>query len=98
MAIWNDVIKAVDPEAVVAEPLTWDRIAELEPKVSELLDEIKAECPREHDYLLVWSTYKGRLCELVGWGRTATSYPALRSSAAYDVVYYKLLNGLKDPE
>ncbi len=92
------VLKAVDSEAAVTEPLTWERIAELEPGVLVLLEEIKAERPREYNDLLIWRNYKQRLCELVGWDREATSYPELRSSCAYNIVYDKLLNSLRDPE
>ena len=48
------VRKAVDSEAAVKEPLTWEKVAELEPKVSGLLEEIKAERPREGNYLWIW--------------------------------------------
>lgn len=92
------VRKAADSEAAVTEPLTWERIAELEPKVLGLLQEIKAERPREGNYLWIWGKYKQRLSELVGWGREAATHPALRSSAAYNIVYDKLLNNLSDPE
>jgi len=91
------VLKAVDSEAAVTEPLTWERVAELEPKVLRLLEEIKAERPHEGNYLWIWGKYKQRLSELVGWGREATTHPALRSSAAYNIVYHKLLNSLRDP-
>jgi hypothetical protein len=89
--------KAVDSEAAVTEPLTWENIAELEPQVLGLLDEIKAERPREGNCLWIWGKYKQRLSELVGWGREAATHPALRSSAAYNIVYDKLLNSLSDP-
>jgi hypothetical protein len=92
------VQKAVDSEAAVTEPLTWERIAELEPKVLGLLEEIMAERPHEGNYLWIWGEYKQRLSALVGWGRDAATNPALRSSAAYNVVYDKLLNSLRDPE
>jgi hypothetical protein len=92
------VLKAVDSEAGVTEPLTWERITELEPRVLGLLEEIKAERPHEGNYLWIWRNYRQRLSELVGWGRTATAYPELRSSCAYNIVYDKLLHSLKDPE
>ena len=92
------VRKAVDSEAAVTEPLTWERIAELEPKVSGLLEEIKAERPHEGNYLWIWGKYKQRLSELVGWDRESGMHPALRSSAAYNIVYGTLLNDLRDPE
>jgi hypothetical protein len=92
------VRKAVDSEAAVTEPLTWERIVQREPKVLGLLKEIEAERPRESNYLWVWGRYKQRLSELVGWDREATTHPELRSSAAYNVVYHQLLNSLRDPE
>jgi hypothetical protein len=92
------VLKAVDSEAAVTQPLTWKRIAELEPKVLGLLEGIKAERPHEGNYLWIWRNYKQRLSELVGWDREATTLPALRSSAAYNIVYDTLLHNLKDPE
>jgi hypothetical protein len=92
------VRKAVDSEAAVTEPLTWEKVAELEPKVSGLLAEIKAERPREGNYLWIWGKYKQRLSEVVGWSREAATHPALRSSAAYNVVYDKLFHNLRDPE
>ena len=92
------VRKALDSEAAVTAPLIWEKIAELEPKVLVLLDEIKAERPRESNYLWIWGKYKQRLSELVGWGREAATHPELRSSAAYNIVYDKLLKSLRDPE
>jgi hypothetical protein len=92
------VRKAVDSEAALTGPLTWERIAQLEPKVLALLEEIKAERPCEGNYLWIWGRYKQRLSELVGWDREAATHPELRSSAAYNVVYHKLLNSLRDPE
>lgn len=92
------VRKAVDSEAAVTERLTWEKVAELEPKVSGLFEEIKAERPREGNYLWIWGKYKQRLSELVGWGREVATHPELRSSAAYNIVYDKLLHNLRDPE
>jgi hypothetical protein len=92
------VLKQIDSEAAVTKPLTWESIAELEPQLLVLLDEIRTERPHEHNYFLVWRKYKERLSELVGWGRTASVHPELRSSAAYNIVYYKLTDNLKVPE
>ena len=92
------VRKAVDSEAAVTEQLSWEKVAELEPKVSGLLEEIKDERPREGNYLWIWSKYKQRLSELVGWDREAAKHLELRSSAAYNIVYDKLLNNFGDPE
>jgi hypothetical protein len=92
------VRKAIDSEAAVTAPLTWEKVAELEPKISGLLEEIKAERPREGNYLWIWGKYKQRLSELVGWGREVATHPELRSSAAYNIVYDKLLHNLRDPE
>lgn len=92
------VRKAVDSEAAVTELLTWERIAELEHKILGLLEEIKAERLREGNYLWIWGKYKQRLSELVGWGREVATHPELRSSAAYNIVYDKLLHNLRDPE
>lgn len=92
------VFKLVDSEAAVTELLTWESIAELEPEVLVLLDGIEAERPNEYNHFSIWGKYKERLSQLVGWEREANTYPQLRSSAAYNVVYYKLLENLKDPE
>jgi hypothetical protein len=92
------IFKTVDSEAAVADPLTWESIAELEPKVLVLLREIKAEPPHEYDYLSIWRRYKERLSDLVGWDAETAAHPELRSSAAYDIVYHKLLDSLKDPD
>ena len=92
------VFKQVDSESGVTEPPTWENIAELEPEVLFLHDEIKTERPHEYNYCSIWRKYKQRLSELVGWWRAASAYPQLRSSAAYNVVYHKLLDNLKDPE
>jgi hypothetical protein len=92
------VLKQIDSEAAVTEPFTWERIAEWEPRVLTLLNEIRTERPHEHNYFLVWRKYKERLSELVGWGRTASVYAELRSSVAYNIVYYKLSDNLKVPE
>jgi hypothetical protein len=88
--------KAVDSEAAVTYPLTWQRIVELEPRVGVLLTGIQAECPTEWTWLRIWYGYKERLSEFVGWDREAAAYPELRSSAAYDIVYNKLLDCLTD--
>ena len=88
--------KAVDSEAAVTYPLTWERIVELEPWVAVLLTEIQAECPTEWTWLRIWYRYKERLSELVGWYREAGSCPELSSSAAYNIVYQKLLDHLMD--
>jgi len=92
------VLKATDSEAAITEPLTWESIAELEPKVLVLLKEIKTERPHGYNYLRTWYGYKERLSKLVGWNREVAAYPELRSSAAYNIVYGKLLNSLKDAE
>ena len=88
--------KAVDSEAAVTHPMTWERIAELVPGVAILLTEIEAECPTEWNYLRIWYGYKAQLCQLVGWDREEASHPELRSSAAYGIVYHKLLDCLID--
>jgi hypothetical protein len=90
------LFKTKDFEVPVTEPLTWEYIAELEPRVLQLLVEIKTEYPTEANYQLVWRNYKERLSELVGWGREATAHPELQSPPAYDVVYDKLLHALRD--
>jgi hypothetical protein len=92
------VLKAVDSEAAITGPLSWDRIAQLEPEVLRLLQEIKAERPHELNYLWIWGNYKTKLCDLVGWDREATMHPELRSSRAYSIVYDMLLHNLRDPE
>ena len=89
--------KTVDSEAAVTYPLTWERIAELEPGVAVLLSEIQAECPTYWNHLRIWGAYKERLSDLVGWFREEPSHPELRSSEAYNIVYHKLLDCLKDP-
>jgi len=89
--------KAVDSEAAVTYPLTWEQIAELEPGVAALLTEIQTECPTYWNHLRVWGAYKERLSDLVGWFRKKPSHPELRSSEAYNIVYHKLLDSLKDP-
>lgn len=91
------VLKVTDSEAGFTEPLTWEHIAELEPRVLQLLDQIKTERPHDGNYLWIWYRYKDRLSELVGWGRETTSHPELQSSAAYDIVYDMLLHTLRDP-
>lgn len=91
------VFKTKDSEVPVTEPLTWEHIAELEPRVLQLLVEIKTEYPNEANYQLIWRNYKERLSELVGWGLEASAHPELQSPAAYDVVYDKLLHALRDP-
>ena len=82
----------------MTEPLTWETIEEFEPDVLVLLNEIKTERPHEHNYLSIWQKYKERLSNLVGWWRDKTAHPQLRSSAAYNIVYRKLLDNLRDPE
>jgi hypothetical protein len=91
------LFKAVDSEAAITYPLTWERIVKLEPGVEALLKEIQAECPTDGNYLRIWYGYKEHLSELVGWDRKEASHPQLHSSAAYNIVYHKLLDGLRDP-
>jgi hypothetical protein len=90
------ISKAVDSEAAVTDPLTWERIIELEPRVAVFLTEIQAECPTDWNWPQVWYGYKERLSDLVGWDREKASHPELRSSAAYNIVYHKLLDCLID--
>lgn len=92
------VLKQIDSEAAVTKPLTWESIAELEPQVSALLNEIRTERPHEGNYFSIWYGYKDRLSELVGWWREASANPELRSSVAYNIVYRKLLENLKVPD
>lgn len=92
------LLKATDSEAAVTKPLSWENIAELEPRVQELLDEIRAERPNDGNYLCIWNRYKDRMYELVGWERETMLHPELQSSAAYNIVYDKLLHTLRDPE
>jgi hypothetical protein len=70
----------------------------LEPEVLVLLDDIRTERPHENNYFQIWYGYKERLSELVGWCREASANPELRSSVAYNIVYYKLLENLNVPE
>jgi hypothetical protein len=98
MLIYNEVGLSTDSEAAMIEALTWERIADLEPQLLDILREIKAECPREGTYFRIWGKYRQRFGEFVGWDRAATANPELQSSVVYDIVYDKLLNSLKDPE
>lgn len=77
--------------------LTWREIARIEPRLGELLKEIRAErdsggpayCANE-----VWYTrYKPRLVDLVGWGADSDN-ELMRTSAAYDLAYSKLYDVL----
>ena len=92
------LLKAIDSEAAITEPLTWEHIAVLEPQVLDLVSEIKDEHPSEANHLFLWRKYKERLCEMVGWDRESSEYPELRSSMAYDIVYDVLLHALRQHE
>jgi hypothetical protein len=70
------VLKQIDSEAAVTEPLTWQRIAELEPQVLVLLDEIRTERPHENNYFQIWYGYKDRLSDLVGCGARSPRIPS----------------------
>lgn len=89
------VLKQIDSEEAVTEQMTWESIAELEPQVLVLLNEIRTERPHEHNYFQIWYGYKERLSDLVGWCREISANPELRSSVAYNIVYRKLLENLK---
>jgi hypothetical protein len=91
------VLKFIHSEAATT-PLTWERIAELEPGVLVLLEKVAAERPTKRNFIRIWLKYVEQLSALVGWGREAATYSELLSSAAYNVVYDKLLNSLRDPE
>jgi hypothetical protein len=92
------LLKAIDSEASVTKPLTWERIVELEPKLLDLLKQVENAPPSEENHLFVWRRYKERLSELIGWERKNSEYPELRSSMAYEIVYDVLLNALGDSE
>jgi hypothetical protein len=70
--------------------LTWERIAELEPRVLALLNEIKAERPLEHTFQCIWNEYHRRLSALVGWGVGGGPQSELGTSEAYNIVFHKL--------
>jgi hypothetical protein len=76
-------------------PVTWDEIAAIDTRLTELLDEIIAD-PRynDHTYDHWYEHYKPRLVRLVGHGRN--ELPAvMRSRSAYDVAYRTLLNAFE---
>src|SRR5688572_27285202 len=86
-------------------PLTWATLVAMEPQLAGLLADAKQEHMNgDPGYCAhrVWYGYddgpglKGRLCQLVGWGREAPGPAVLRSPAAYDVAYQKVYQALPD--
>ena len=77
--------------------MTWETLVVLEPKLQELLEQIKNIretsnfCSSEYWYN---KGLKNKLCELVGWDIPATSPDSLRSGEAYVIAYSKLYNAL----
>jgi hypothetical protein len=74
--------------------LTWGQIVKIEPRLDDLLQEIKAvNDPRGRSCInLHWyRSFKRPLCKLVGW---TAKKPELRSMEAYDLVYDFLYEAL----
>ena len=85
-------------------PVTWDSLVKAEPRLADLLREIRAVrrvgerfCAnaRWYGYGNPRAGFKARMCALVGWGRR--SGPALLTTQrAYDVAYDTLYRALPD--
>lgn len=79
--------------------LTWEKLVELEPRLEGLLLDAQASRPlskRRFNYELAWCEFKQPIANLVGWHRWDDCDPVLRTTAAYDVVYWKLFHTLHD--
>ncbi|MDE3073880.1 MAG: hypothetical protein KGJ86_00500 [Chloroflexota bacterium] len=85
----------------------WGRLVALEPRLQDLYQEARAyRRPQDTPWcgLAFWygdGPYRGhglkaRMCALVGFGAPKSAPPELRTSAAYDVAYQKLLDALPD--
>ena len=79
--------------------ITWERLTALEPRLEGLLRDVEASRPTEATddfwYETEWNRLKRPISDLVGFHRHH-GHPDLRTIAAYDVVYFKLLNVLND--
>jgi hypothetical protein len=79
--------------------ITWEQLAELEPRLKGLLRGVEASRPTEEKddfwYEAEWNRLKRPIPNLVGFHRP-NGHPDLRTIEAYDVVYFKLLNILYD--
>jgi hypothetical protein len=92
------VLRPFGFRSAYAVALTWEQIAELEPRVLIMLDQIKSERPTIRNFVGIWLKYLDQLSALLGFGREDATHPELRSDAAYKTVHEKLLNSLRDPE
>jgi hypothetical protein len=75
----------------------WKYLTDLEPRLNELLDEIRNVDGSDDSFCAnsVWyEAFKPRLCGLVGWQASKAGF--LRSSHVYDVAYERLYQELPD--
>jgi hypothetical protein len=73
--------------------MTWRELADLEPKLDELLwtaRQAGAACRRWSDVDRVFLPIRTALIELVGFAGANRGHPVLGSAAAYQVAYLKL--------
>jgi hypothetical protein len=77
--------------------ITWDRLVELEPRLESLLVDARASRPDRRsgrNYEIAWGELKDPIATLVGFHRIDDCDPALKTRAAYEVAYTKLLEEL----
>src|SRR5262249_2275616 len=77
----------------LARGVTWGRLAELEPRLLEMLGQARAagaRCRDREDVARAFAPVRGALAELVGFRSSHRDCPVLGSVAAYEVAYWRL--------
>jgi hypothetical protein len=77
--------------------ITWRDLAELEPKLGELLWKARqacVHCRRWSDVDRVFAPIQGALAELVGFAGKHHGHPVLGGSGAYQVAYWRLYDAV----
>jgi hypothetical protein len=77
--------------------ITWRELAELEPRLVDLLWEARqacVNCRRWSDVDRAFAPLREALAELVGFGGENHRHPVLGSAGAYQVVYWKLFDAV----
>ena len=82
-----------------AHRLTWDELVEIEPRLEDLLWQVKASRPvdddSDFDYEGCWMHFKEPIANMVGWHRRHGD-ERLRTTDAYQTAYRTLWNALHD--
>jgi anti-anti-sigma factor len=80
-----------------AHGVTWGELAQLEPRLNELLWQARAEgarCCRWSDVERMFAPYRNAIAELVGFRSRHSAHSSLGSVGAYEVTYWRLYDAV----